>query len=308
MNILIVGLGSIGLKHLRVLQLILPDSKVFALRSSKTSGSNPGVIDIHDYNEIKSLNIDFSIISNPTSEHKNTISRLMEFGFPLFIEKPLSSSIDIADIVDRISKTGMITYVACNLRFLDCIRFVKETMLNKGKKLNEVNVYCGSFLPDWRPHIDFKKTYSASEELGGGVHRDLIHELDYLYWIFGGPNKITRFFKSQSSLQIPSTDYANYILEYDGFCASIILNYYRRDPKRTLELVFDNETWFVDLLKNEIISNGKSIYTSDQRIPDTYVLQMRYFIDCLFGNILPFNTITDAFNVLKICLGDDSER
>jgi len=128
------------------------------------------------------------------------------------------------------------------LRFLECIGFIKEKIqfLNN-RALNEVNVYCGSYLPEWRPGIDYKKSYSANPELGGGVHRDLIHELDYLYWLFGQPKAVNRFLRSQSSLAISSFDYANYLLDYDGFSANVILNYFRRDAKRSMELVFSDE-------------------------------------------------------------------
>ena len=144
--------------------------------------------------------------------------------------------------MDLITNKGIKSYVACNLRFLDCISFIKDNLpqlLNK--KLNEVNVYCGSYLPDWRPNADFRAAYSAKAELGGGVHLDLIHELDYVYWLLGIPKQVNRTFKSQSSLSIGSIDYANYILDYNGFCANVVLNYYRRDSKRTLELVFEDE-------------------------------------------------------------------
>jgi predicted dehydrogenase len=172
----------------------------------------------------------------------------------------------------------------------------------QSKRLNEVNVYCGSYLPDWRPNIDFRKTYSAIPELGGGVHIDLIHELDYLYWLFGMPKGVKRNFRSQSSLSILSFDYANYLLDYNGFCANVVLNYFRREPKRNLELVFDDETWNIDLLKNQITCNHQTIFSSEQRIADTYPLQMEYFIDSIKEKESTFNTISDAYNVLKICL------
>lgn len=303
MKILIIGLGSIGKKHVKAIKSILPNAEIFALRSNITAEKLPGVTNIFNLVEIASVTIDFAIISNLTSEHKKTIAQLILFGFPLFIEKPVTSSLDIEDLINLVESKGISTYVACNLRFLDCIRFVKDKLSqSQHKKLNEVNVYCGSYLPDWRPNTDFRKTYSANIELGGGVHIDLIHELDYIYWLFGSPNKVKRTFKSQSSLLISSFDYANYVLDYDGFCTSVILNYYRKDPKRNLELVFEDETWNVDLLKNQIVCNNKIIFSSEQRITDTYKQQMEYFIKCLNSRNETFNTVSIAYDVLKICL------
>lgn len=304
MKILMIGLGSIGKKHVNALKSILPSAQIFALRSIRNSEIHPGVTNIYNLDEIELIAVDFAIISNPTSEHKKTIEHLIEYAIPLFIEKPVYSSLDIEDVINTVVSKGIKSYVACNLRFLDCIKFVKEKLsMTQNKRLNEVNVYCGSYLPDWKPGIDFRNTYSANPELGGGVHIDLIHELDYLYWLFGTPKSVTRNFKNQSSLAIMAFDYANFMLDYDGFCANVVLNYYRRVPKRTLELVFDDETWEIDLLKNQIICNSKTVFSSEQRIADTYHTQMEYFINCLNEKTNTFNTVSNAYDVLKICLG-----
>ena len=303
MKILIIGLGSIGKKHVRSILSILPDAEIFALRSKREANSFLEVKNIFSYTEIASIAADFAIIANPTSEHKKTIIQLIEYEIPLFIEKPLYSSLDIKELIESIRRKKIFSYVACNLRFLDCIKFAKDKLSEmQNKKLNEVNVYCGSYLPDWRPNVDYTDTYSANAELGGGVHIDLIHELDYLYWLFGNPRAISRNFKSQSSLSIEAFDYANYLLDYEGFCANIVLNYYRKDPKRSLELVFEDETWSFNLLNNQVKSGENIIFESEQRITDTYLLQMEYFINSISLRNESFNTVFDANEVLKICL------
>lgn len=303
MKILVVGLGSIGKKHVKTIKSLQPQAEIFALRSRKDAEIYPQVTNIYNFDEIALITFDFAIIANPTSEHKKTIEQLIEYGITLFIEKPICPSLDIKDTVDTVIRKEIQTYVACNLRFLNCIKFIKEKLPHmQNKKLNEVNVYCGSYLPEWRPNFDFRKTYSAIAELGGGVHIDLIHELDYLYWLFGMPEGVKRNFRSQSSLSVSSFDYANYLLDYNGFCANVVLNYYRREPKRSLELVFDDETWEIDLLKNQIICNNQTIFSSEQRITDTYQTQMEYFINSLNEKTNTFNTLSDAYDVLKICL------
>jgi len=304
MKILIVGLGSIGKKHIQAIQAAIPNNEIFALRSEKKAEKYLEVINIYTFDEVKSIDFDFVIIANPTSAHKKTIAQMIEYGFPMFIEKPVYSSLDLEEEIKTIKKNKILTYVACNLRFLDCIKFVKDKLSTQTKRLNEVNVYCGSYLPDWRPGTDFRETYSANDKLGGGVHIDLIHELDYIYWLFDKPNDVKRTFKNQSSLLISSFDYANYILDYNGFCVNIVLNYYRRDAKRSLELIFADETWNIDLLKNKITCNNKTIFSSKQQIADTYQIQMDYFSNCVREKADTFNTISNAYAVLKICLDE----
>jgi predicted dehydrogenase len=305
MKVLIVGLGSIARKHIDGLQSVEPEITIYALRSSRTSQHIANVIDLYSFTDVEKIDFDFVIISNLTSEHKNSIEQLRNLGIPLFIEKPLYHSLAIENLVLSVERQHIITYVACNLRFLDSLRFIKQHIEKENVRINEVNVYCGSYLPEWRKGIDYKKNYSVIPELGGGVHIDLIHEIDYLYWLFGIPPKTTKSFSNVSSLDIRSFDYANYCLRYLQFNASVVLNYYRKDAKRTLEIVSENETINVDLLTNTVSVNNRVVFQSHKRIADTYIEQMNYFIDCVKEKRNTFNTIRDAYNVLQICLNHD---
>lgn len=309
MKVLIVGLGSIARKHIEALLYLRPDAELYALRSVCPSPSFDRVHNIYSLDELAGIRPDFILISNPTSEHKKAIDTFSQWNCPLFIEKPLYHLLDIKPLVHKIEKSGLLTYIACNLRFLDCLSFVRKELVLCRKRINEINVYCGSYLPEWRKGCDFRTVYSSIPSLGGGVHLDLIHELDYLYWFFGMPRNVRSVLKCQSGLKIQSYDYANYCMEYEDYCASVILNYYRRDTKRTLEIVFDDETWNIDLIKNQVSAGGEVLFVSAQTIRDTYLAQMSYFLGLLRdGKTQSFNTIVDAFNVLKICLKNDVER
>lgn len=304
MKVLIVGLGSIAQKHIAALKSI-GEVEIFALRSSRSSVRYDEVKDLFSYEEISDFHFDFFIISNPTSKHAEAIKKLLVYKKPLFIEKPLFHSLDPVHegLVKEIKELEITTYVACNLRFLEVLLNIKSLL--EGAKVNEVNIYCGSYLPSWRPFLDFNKVYSSKKNLGGGVHLDLIHELDYLYWIFGKPEKVTSTFRSRSSLNIDAIDYANYLWEYEGFAANVVLNYFRRDTKRTLEIVTANDTFVVDIKKNRILKNDKEIFTSGQDVIDTYTSQMKFFIDdVLNGKGSNFNDVEEAYKVLNLCLKD----
>ena len=303
MNVLIVGLGSIALKHINAIRLIDQSTTIYALRSTANAKEEDCIINLYSFDDLNTINFDFAIISNPTSEHIKTINSLLKYKCPLFIEKPLSNSIEINDTINEIKRLNLLTYIACNLRFMDSLRYIKKIINNDKKRINEINVYCGSFLPDWRPNKDYRNIYSTRNEMGGGVQFDLIHEIDYVYWIFGKPQKVTNVSRSVSSLKIESNDYANYILEYDEFCVGITLNYYRRDYKRTMEILFSDCTWLVDLKKNQIFTDGIEIFNSSQQINDTYFEQMKYFWQLVQnGATSSINPIEKAVEVLKIIL------
>ena len=93
MKVLIIGLGSIGRKHIKVLREINPASEIFALRSKNPAPNEDNIWNIYSYSEIPE-DIDFFVIATPTAFHQTVIQHLIPFGKPLFIEKPVLDSIN----------------------------------------------------------------------------------------------------------------------------------------------------------------------------------------------------------------------
>jgi len=304
MRVLFVGLGSIARKHIAAIKEIDESVIIYALRSNQDAKIITDIINIYSFEDLYSLNLDFAILSNPTACHFQYLNQLKDLEIPLFIEKPLFDITGKAQdkLVNTIIGNKIPTYVACNLRFLDSIVKMKKIIVSE--RVNEVNVYCGSYLPDWRPGVNYKTVYSSNKELGGGVHIDLIHELDYVFWLFGNPKQAKSFFRNNSSLNISAYDYANYLWEYDKFAVSIVLNYYRKDAKRSLEVLCESGTYTIDLLCNTILFNNMIIFESTQQIGDTYLNQMNFFIHHVLQNGDDFNSIDQANNILKLCLTD----
>ena len=301
MTILIIGLGSIAKKHIAALRKQFGDCMIYALRSSANNGKPEGVINIYTVDEIPE-DIDFSIISNPTSKHDEAIRILVELGKPILIEKPVLSTLDNAEELKAlIVDNGVVTYVGCNLRFHPAILRLKEEM---GKRRPiEMNVYCGSYLPDWRPNTDYREIYSAKASLGGGVHLDLIHELDYSIYLLGMPDNVQAFGGRKSQLEIDSWDVAHYILEYDNSSVFITTNYYRRKAKREIECVWEDGTWTTDLLAGTITNDtGEVIFSCEFDMMDTYNDQLVYFWRSIQEQRQPMNSFDEAVDVLKICL------
>lgn len=303
MKVLLIGLGSIGKKHVHALKSIDPHIEITALRSRDQDTTVDGVQSVTAEEQIDYAAIDFAVISNPTYLHGQTVSWLLDKKVPMFIEKPVFHSLEFDALVKQIEDAKLISYVACNLRFLESLEFLKQSLT--GKRINEVNSYCGSFLPEWRPGQDVQSNYSAHAELGGGVHLDLIHEIDYACWLFGLPVSTQRYVTSTSSLQLNSIDYAHYLLKYESFTMSVTLNYFRKDAKRALEVVCEDGTYTVDLLKNSVDFMGQTVFSSSQKIADTYEKQLRYFIQQWKTGISPMNQVEEAYEILKICLKED---
>jgi predicted dehydrogenase len=301
MKALVIGLGSIARKHISALRLVAPHAEIYALRSSDGSHEE-GVKNIYTWLDVPS-DIAFVIISNPTSNHASTIKRSIALNVPLFIEKPPLMSLTGSDEILRLIQANkIVTYTAFNLRFHPVIKWLKQRL--DVSRVREVQAYCGSYLPNWRSG-DYRKNYSAQSSLGGGVHLDLIHELDYLIWLFGMPAMTKSDFGKISDLEIDSVDSAHYYLIYDTRRVSVLLNYFRRDSKRQIEIVMDDDTWIADLLSGVVKnSKGESLTTFNYSIADTYAEQMEYFLNCINEKGILMNDFSESLQTLKLCLHD----
>lgn len=305
MIFLIIGLGSIARKHIEAIKYIHPEADIFALRSSMGVSGVEGVKDIYNLSE---LNIvpDYILITNPTHLHEEAIASCLAFHKPMLIEKPLfSSTHDKNGLLAEIKNKGIATYVACNMRFHPALVYLKEALEIQKMRINEVNVYCGSFLPDWRPGKDFRNCYSANAEMGGGVHLDLIHELDYCIWLFGTPMDKRVLLRNMSSLNISACDFANYLLSYKDFCVNITLNYYRSVPKRVIEIVADGIVIECDLITCRVTKNGEEVFHDDKfKMQHTYNEQLRFFLTHLQEGQPIMNDADEAFSILKLALNE----
>ncbi len=306
MIFLIVGLGSIARKHIVAIKSLHPDAEIIALRSNN---GDCGVEDVKNIYNLSELNIvpDYIFITNPTHLHENAIRSCLLFNKPMLIEKPLfSDANNKEDLLCEIKKKGTNTYVACNIRFHPALAYLKKNIEIQKMRINEVNVYCGSYLPDWRPGNNFRNHYSANAEMGGGVHLDLIHELDYCIWLFGLPLENYRLqLSNMSSLNISAYDFANYLLRYENFCINITLNYYRPMPKRVIEIVTDRGVIECDLIRCRVTKNGQEVFYDDKfKMQDTYNEQLRFFLTQIKDGKSIMNNAFEAFSILKIALDE----
>ncbi|PIR54288.1 gfo/Idh/MocA family oxidoreductase [Candidatus Peregrinibacteria bacterium CG10_big_fil_rev_8_21_14_0_10_42_8] len=296
MKILIVGLGSIARQHIAALRQLQIDPDVYALRSELNVSAEEGITNIYSLVEAPQ-DLDFIIISNPTYLHLQTIQKALTLHVPLFIEKPVLRH--VSEIVE-IEDVSVSTYIACQMRHHPCLQYVKDNIT--GRTITDIQIYCGSYMPEWVPGIDFKNSFRANTEMSGGVHLELIHEMDYCYWLFGSPNSLQSDLRQSEELILGLIDDARYDLAYDGFNAHIEVNYLDRKPRRTLDIIFDDGQWNVNLLNFTISENGEEIFSSDMTRSDLFAAQMQYFLNCIHSGIKPMNSVQEASKVLTLAL------
>ncbi|NMB96954.1 MAG: Gfo/Idh/MocA family oxidoreductase [Clostridiaceae bacterium] len=301
------GLGSIGKRHFKNLQTIAWEQGIFfethALRKTDKvlEEEIKGHISrqIFDENQLDN-NYDIVFITNPTNLHYDTIRTMADKTKHMFIEKPIFDSKEYRLEALNFNKSG-VYYVAGPLRFSSVIQKLRDIIPHE--KIYCVRVICSSYLPDWRPNVDYRLVYSASKEKGGGVAIDLIHEWDYITYLFGFPKKVFSICGKYSHLEIDSEDLAVYIAEYNDKVVELHLDYFGREHRREIEIFTKNGTITCDLVKNIIsFTDDREQIHFDEAKNEFYLREMRFFIDNILKNNC-FNNIQHSYSVLNLALG-----
>ncbi len=312
MRILFTGLGSIGSRHIKNLVQVLDERHISytidALRSSRRELPNDVARHVsHSFNSFDELRFsyDAAFITNPSSLHEQTIRILAPLVGAMFIEKPVvcDPSLDIASL--GLKEDG-VYYVACPLRHTPIVRRMKK--IAQESKVIAARAICSSYLPDWRKGTDYRESYSAKAELGGGVRLDLIHELDYLTWLLGDPLEVYSLSGKYSALEIGSDDLAVYAARFENALASVHLDYFGRQSKRECELYTDKEVYDCDILCGSI-SHRRDGQLERFPIEDFYMNEMNYFVDCVENGVADnMNTVANALSSLRFACGEGGEN
>jgi predicted dehydrogenase len=292
MNILILGLGSIGRRHARILRAICPDGRMFALRSGTGWGPEEGVTDIRDPAELPGRT-DLAIISSPTNLHPEHVKKVLPLKPFLFLEKPLALTVaEGKTIVDAVEDAKIGSYVGCHLRFHPELLKLRSELKKHPRSIASVRVICRSWLPDWQPGRDYRKSFRADAGRSGGVHLELIHELDYVTWVLGSPKKRTvELHDAFPELQIPVPAEAHYELTYSDFVATIDLSYASHESERRFEIQFTDGT-----------SKILNLLLSPDALQEVYTAQMRHVLSCIAGNELSLHPVREALKTLILAL------
>lgn len=304
MKVIFFGLGSIGTRHLHNLQEAGRergwDLEVHAFRSNKKARrEEAGVRNIFAEAEL-AADYDIAFITNPTSLHRDTLALLKGKARYYFVEKPLFEK---AYPLDDFLMEKERYYIAAPLRY-------KATMAEalavvQREQVLHARVHCSSYLPHWRKDDDYRKSYSARPELGGGIELDCIHELDYTTYLFGLPEKASSIIQKVSGLEIASNDTATYLLGYPDKVVEVHVDYFGKAPQRVLELITEEDTYFFDFYANTMRALLKG--TNKEFAEDTnemYRREMAYFLDEVMAGQSNHNDLEHAAQVLELAKGE----
>lgn len=305
-QIAFVGMGSIGKRHLNnVCQLIISQGNTYSIdlyRSSMTRELPEDLNALVTNQYLCSQNVqreyDMVFITNPTSLHLETAVKFRPFTKAFFIEKPVFSSFKVDEhIVTMLDEIP--SYVASPLRYNPVLQYVKQNV--ELDKVVSVRAISSSYLPDWRPGQDYRETYSAHTELGGGVDIDLIHEWDYLTWIFGMPTQCLGIAGRFSNLEINSNDTALYVAKNDKLTYELHLDYFGRKTQRTLDIFTQDDTIHCDIVGGKVtyLKEGRTLDFNSERNA-FQMAEIRHFFDITEGRVENDSNVRHGVQVLKL--------
>jgi len=308
-RVLIVGLGSIGKRHVRIVRELFPKINITVLRHNQCDENNTGVdscvTTIEDAIDRKPQ---VAIIANPATMHLEVAMQLAKNNIHLLIEKPIAiSSQGVQELINLCEQKQLVLMTAYNLRFMPSLmELQKQLQKNKIGRIFSIKSEVGQNLPSWRPDQDYRKSVSAQKKLGGGVLSELSHEIDYISWIFGPIEWVKSHISKVSNLEVDVEDNANIILGFGGkldkeFSATLNMDFIRQDITRMCTVIGDLGTlrWNGVLgtlhLYTEETHKWKLLFSSLTERDYTYKEEFKHFISSIESTLI---SGTDGLNVI----------
>lgn len=269
MKTLVIGYGSIGARHASILAELGIETAVVSQREVDFP-----IVYSNAALAIEKFQPELIIIASKTADHKAALHEIYTHGWKgiVLVEKPLFH--ESGEILEY---EGIDIFVAYNLRQNSLLLKLKEAV--KAETILSVTAYSGQHLSGWRPSRDYRLSYSSRKEEGGGVLRDLSHEIDYLLWICGPWRRVAALGGQWSSLEISSDDFCGLLLELERCPMALVqMNLLDRPGRRELVIVTDQHTYKVDFTNSSFEVDGIIEYETIER-NDTYKSQIKAILE-----------------------------
>ncbi len=300
LKILLIGLGSIGKRHLEILKT-LPGIQLAALRTNKGQLTVDSAIkEFYNLEDALAYQADGVILSNPTSLHVQSALPFLEAGIKVLIEKP------IADTLEESQKLAPFKHLIC---VAYCMRFHPIMQCLHSKFRNDppfkVSFKRSFYLPKWHPYADYRTEYTALKELGGGVIRTLSHEIDLAVHWFGKPQSVNGVVDKVSHLEMNTDDYAFFSLKTaSGSRVNFELDFFSPSNINVGEAFTQQGkyTWDMHTLSFQAYTDTQPqiIKTASDAVDTMYQHQLTDFIAWLQGKNTIQAKYQESIYVLKI--------
>jgi predicted dehydrogenase len=210
-------------------------------------------------------------------------------------------------LVDATEKMGAQVLVGFQFRFHPTLQMVREYIGDSrlGRVIS-VRAHWGEHLTDWHPWEDFRESYAARRELGGGVLLTLCHPLDYLGWIFGEIDAVQGTYERGLDLEVEALVETTLHFK-SGVMASLHLDYIQKPPEHYLAIIGEQGSLQWDGLSGDLnISMAANESSNRQQTPegfernDLFLAEMKHFLKVVKGIESPSCTLAEGIRVQQV--------
>lgn len=221
MNILIVGLGSMGKRRARLIAGMRTDCTVYGVDSSaerRAEANQKGIIPYESIEAVLAVTkIDAGLVCTAPVSHSAIITELLEKGIPVFSELNL-----VDDGYDRnislAQEKNVKLFLSSTMLYRGETRYIKEQVdgfRNDSEKNVNYIYHIGQYLPDWHPWENYKNFF-VSNPRTGGVREIMAIDLPWLAGVFGEIEDFKVLSNSVSRLELGYPDTTMLILRHRG--------------------------------------------------------------------------------------------
>jgi len=263
----IIGFGSISKKHIQTLSEMLPKTKFIVKTAQIISETDPiNELDIQftsKFETFLSAKQDITIIATAATNHKKDFQKIVSSFENILIEKPIASCMEDAKEIKRLSeKLNKNVSIGYNLRHTAGAQKVRALIKNSdiGEPIS-FSMTVGQCIEAWRPDRDYRFTVSAQKSLGGGVLRELSHELDLALLFFGQPSVLESKLYKAVYKDLDVEDTAQIRAKFSGLSdiiGTINMDFTRPKKVRNVIVNFSAGSIHWDLLDGKIVKETQS--------------------------------------------------
>jgi predicted dehydrogenase len=327
MKILIAGLGSIGRRHFRNL-VAMGEKDLVLYRTNKATLPDDELagypVETNFADALKKHKPQAVVVSNPTALHMEVAIPAAEAGIAILLEKPIAEDLSRVDDLRRAAaKSGSKILVGFQFRYHPTLNKARELIAAGalGKVLT-AHAHWGEYLPNWHPWEDYRQSYAARADLGGGVIVTLTHPLDYLRYLLGEVESLWSFNGHISPLELTGVeDVAEIGLKFaSGAIGGVHVNYFQRPPVHRLEIVgtagtlrWDNSDGILQFYRLADAFGTWSAQPGDTILEQyqladgwernhLFVAQTQHFLKVAAGEANPICTLEDGARALEMAV------
>lgn len=313
-RVVIVGVGSIGERHLRCFGLtgrvragFVEVNPTLRQAVAERYGLASGAYDSLD--AALAAGFDMGVICTPAHLHLPMAQKMLDAGLHLLIEKPLSTSIDGVEPVRRaIARAGRTVGIAYVLRTIPSLAAMRDAIVGGrfGKPV-EVTVTAGQHFPFFRPA--YRDIYYKDRKTGGGAIQDaLTHTVNAVEWMVGPVDRLMADAAHQVLADVSVEDTVHVITRHGGVMGSMALNQHQAPNESTITVVCTQGTarWEAHLNRWRWTTRPDEPWHDETFPPverDThFVNQAHAFLDAVEGKRPVLCTFEEGVQTLRVNL------